>query len=138
MIHTQLENLYYEDKEERSQEIINIKKINISTQKRLVLVKQILNEIDTSDIWNCHYLAYLFHHGNTIEDYKQAHFYANKAVKLGSTVTKWLYAATLDRLLITQGKKQRFGTQYTEKNGKKTYLPIESPISEKEKLEYGL
>jgi hypothetical protein len=57
---------------------------------------------------------------------------------MGSRVTKWLYAATLDRLLISHGKLQKFGTQYQIIGGKKVYAPTDKTVTDAEKKEYGV
>ena len=103
-INIELENLYFSDKKER--EGLNdrdnkaIEELQKKDRIRLARIKEILH------------LALLFQHGETIEDYENAHKYAKEAVKMGSNVTKWLYTATLDRWLISQGKPQNFGTQF--------------------------
>jgi len=126
-----LENLYFEDKEQReaAKSADQLHQLNIDTQKRISWVKQNLALIDETEIWNCHYLAYLLHHGDIADDYKLAHEYASKAVAMGSRVTKWLFAATLDRWLVSQGKKQKYGTQYQILNGEKVYFPSDGTIN---------
>ncbi len=140
-IDIELEKLYYEDKKERdefkdSKESLNT--LETHDRKRLKEVKRLLPDVDTAEIWNCHYLAYLLIHGDTTEDYQMAHEYAKKAVEMGSSVTKWLYAATLDRWLVSQGKPQKFGTQYKIVNGKKELFPIDGSTTNEERIEYGI
>lgn len=141
-INLELEDLYFADKKER-EEFDEVDKGALNTlekndKTRLARVKEILSEIDIEEIWNCHYLAYLFQHGETIEDYKNAHKYAKKAVDMGSNVTKWLYAATLDRWLVAQGKPQKYGTQFRQVNGKWELLPVDSTITDEERVKYGV
>lgn len=139
MINTELEKLYYEDKNEReSNTIQSEKELTDNTKKRIETLKKMLPAVDTEEIWNCHYIAYLLHHGDSTEDYKLAHYYAKKAVEMGSSVTKWLYAATLDRLLISQGKPQKYGTQFKLIDSKKVYFPTDGTISEEEKIKHGV
>jgi hypothetical protein len=140
-INVELEKLYLEDKKEREQliegnEISKI--IRENDKKRIERVQEMLSSIDTNEIWNCHYLAYVFQHGETEEDFRLAHFYAKRAVDMGSNVTKWLYAATLDRLLVSQGRLQKYGTQFQDVNGKWELLPVDGTISDKEREEYGV
>lgn len=139
-INFQLEELYIEDKAEREkakskEEIDNL---IANTKIRLNKLRIILPNIDESEIWNCHYAAYLLQHGEGSADFELAHDYAKKAVDMGSNVTKWLYAATLDRLLISQGKLQKFGTQYQIIGGKKVYAPTDQTVTDAEKKEYGV
>lgn len=140
MINILLENLYYEDKNERENATTKeqIETLNISTKHRLKQLSQLIPNIDVSEIWNCHYIAYLLQHGDGPKDFKVAHEYAKKAVDMGSRVTKWLYAATLDRYLISTGKLQRYGTQYRMIDGKKVYGPTDGTITEEEKSEHGV
>jgi len=130
-INIELEKLYYEDKKEREE--FNDSKESLKTLEkhdrlRLQKVKRLLPYVDTAEIWNCHYLAYLLIHGETTEDYQLAQEYAKMAVDMGSSVTKWLYAATLDRWLVSQGKPQKFGTQYKIVNGKKELFPVDKTL----------
>lgn len=140
-INVELENLYFADKKERDEFNDSDKAIKIlegNGRKRLARVKEILPEIDTNEIWNCHYLALLYQHGETTEDYENAHKYAKKAVGMGSNVTKWLYAATLDRWLVAQGKPQKFGTQFKQVNGEWKLLPVDNTITDEERFKYGV
>lgn len=140
-INIELKNLYLKDKAERAKIKENTKHsklLEIHTSERLKKLKQILQTIDKSEIWNCHYIAYLLQHGNSTDDYKLAHDYAKKAVNMGSNVTKWLYAATLDRWLVSQGKKQKFGTQFKNINGKWVLSPIDGSLSDEQRKEYGV
>ena len=140
-INIELEKLYYEDKKEREE--FNDSKESLKTLEkhdrlRLQKVKRLLPYVDTAEIWNCHYLAYLLIHGETTEDYQLAHEYAKKAVDMGSSITKWLYAATLDRWLVSQGKPQKFGTQYKILDGKKELFPVDKNTSDQERIEHGI
>jgi len=140
-IHTELENLYYSDKNERlkiSKTNGDLKKLKKNAAQKLTLVKKLLPNIDVTEIWNCHYLAYLFQHGETTEDYKKAHKYAKKAVSMGSNVTKWLYAATLDRWLVSQNKLQKFGTQFKKTKGMWKQASVDNSITDAERLKYGV
>ena len=140
-INIELEKLYYEDKKEREE--FNDSKESLKTLEkhdrlRLQKVKRLLPYVDTAEIWNCHYLAYLLIHGETTEDYQLAHEYAKKAVDMGSSITKWLYAATLDRWLVSQGKPQKFGTQYKILDGKKELFPVDKNTTDEERIEHGI
>lgn len=100
-----------------------------------MLVKR---QIDLNEIWNCHYLCLLFMHSwsKDPEDYRQAHEFAKKAISLGSNVTKWLYAASLDRWLVSQGKLQKYGTQYDPKSGR--IAPYDKSTTDLERKKFGV
>jgi hypothetical protein len=51
--------------------------------------------------------------------YKKANELARQGIELGDERSKWLYAATMDRWLVSQGKPQKYGTQFRKnKKGK--------------------
>jgi hypothetical protein len=55
--------------------------------------------------------ALIYQHGLVPDHYYQAFTWANKAVELGKLDQENLVAQTLDRYLVTSGKKQLFATQ---------------------------
>lgn len=83
-------------------------------------------------------VAMIFHHGTTLADYKKAIALAKKGMALGNKRAKWLYAAAIDRLLIKQGKKQKYGTQYQIKNGKWILYPVDPKVTDRERAQYGV
>ena len=54
----------------------------------------------------------LFHHGSKEEYFWVAQEYAKISMDMGCSDARWLYAAATDRLLLAQGKVQKYGTQY--------------------------
>jgi hypothetical protein len=60
--------------------------------------------------------AMVFQHGETLEDYWQAHELAGRGAELGHPGCRWLSAAAYDRWLMNQGKPQKYGTQYTTRD----------------------
>lgn len=60
------------------------------------------------------YLAMIFHHGKETEDFKIAYQLASEIVESKEEIRNapWLKKATYDRLLISQGKPQKYGTQH--------------------------
>lgn len=141
-INLQLEKMYEEDKRERLacnfENKKEVSELERTTQKRIKQLIKILPKIDETEIWNCHYVAYLFQHGETVEGFEIAHDYAKKAVEMGSKVTRWLYAATLDRWLVSQGKKQKFGTQFKLEDGNWVQGPVDESTTDEERAEYGV
>lgn len=60
-----------------------------------------------------HRAAFIFQHGDCSAHYKFASELAAKAIELGYKENKWIYAAALDRYLLSVGKREKFGTQTT-------------------------
>jgi hypothetical protein len=140
-INLQLEQLYLDDKSDRQlfdEGKISEKQLRQNDTYRQEVLNTILPTLDETEIWNCHYACLLLMHSwsDVPATYKLAHDYAQKAIKLGSNVTKWLYAASLDRWLVSQGKKQKFGTQFNTTTG--IICDYDSKTSDQERKDYGV
>ena len=59
-----------------------------------------------------YYAAFIFQHGNCPEHYDLAHQLAEQAIQRGFRQARWIYAASLDRSLMSRGLPQKYGTQY--------------------------
>lgn len=142
-INLELEKMYLDDQEDRSHfekdELSGEELVN-KDSKRLKILKHMLqnNEIDLNEVWNLHYSALILHHSEKRADNEMARDFAKNAVDKGSSKSKWLFAATVDRLLIREGIKQKFGTQFQIINGKKVYFPVDGSVSETEKTQFGI
>jgi hypothetical protein len=55
--------------------------------------------------------AWVFNHGDTVDDTRQAHALAKQAAEQGYKPARWLAAATRDRSLMFAGQPQHYGTQ---------------------------
>lgn len=140
-INPQLEQLYLDDKSDRQlfeNGKLSEQQLKQNDTNRLGTFNAIAPTIDEKEIWNCHYSCLLLMHSwsNDPAVYQKAHQYAKKAVKLGSKVTKWLYAASLDRWLVSQGKPQKFGTQYNLAT--KQIIDYDPTTSDSERSAYGV
>lgn len=87
-----------------------------------------------------HHLALIFQHGETAEQYREAHKHAKTAVRSGCASAKWLVAASEDRLLLMQGKPQKYGTQFilNPKNEWELAQPIDPTITDEERIKYNV
>lgn len=143
-INLELEKFYMEDTAERGnldyEDMELMQTFDSRCVERIEKTKEIIEnkEFDESEIWNLHYAAYILHHSDNEKDNKTANELAKKAVNLGSSVTKWLYAATLDRYLLSQGKKQKYGTQYKFEDNEWKPQPVEESTTDDERSEYGV
>jgi hypothetical protein len=86
--------------------------------------------------------ALIYQHGTTPDHYFQTFIWANKAAHLGDKNGKQLAALAIDRYLMSIGKRQLFGSQFTASNIIKDpnycfcMAPIESSFPEKFREEY--
>ncbi len=69
-------------------------------------------------------------------NFELANQLAERAIELGEDDARWLYAATLDRYLTSQGKPQKYGTQYQNVDGKWVLLPVDPATTDEERAEY--
>lgn len=139
---TKIESLYTTDIEERNH--INwddkdeVESLRQKDSKRREKTKELIQNGNLSSGLDYHHAALIFQHGETTEDYKLAHELAEKAVNLGDETAKWLYAATFDRWLISEGKPQKFGTQFkqNENDEWELGLPIDPEITDEERARW--
>lgn len=87
--------------------------INKSDRDRLARMTQLLNagRVVTADDFS--HASLVFQHGSTWEDYSIAHELAICSLLLGNLEWANLAAVTYDRMLLSAGYRQRFGTQYS-------------------------
>jgi hypothetical protein len=82
--------------------------------------------------------AFIFQHGACSEDYLLSNELANAAINRGSRDAKWLYAASMDRYLISKHQPQKFGTQFRMQNGKLELLPFDTSTTDEERRKYNV
>lgn len=96
-------------------------------------------EVNTPvDLYRC---AVVFLHGSTPADFVVAHRLATLAAVSGHQAARWLTAASLDRLLMSVGLPQTYGTQFeaAEDGRYQLRLPIDdSAVLSFEKRFYGV
>ena len=116
-ISDRMRTIFSEDQEARTKESIDWETLSREDTERRVEVMGYLNKGQLTTGNDMYYAAFIFQHGNCPEHYQLANQLADKAIKLGYRDARWIYAATLDRYLLSTGKKQKFGTQYVSNDG---------------------
>ncbi|HZS56802.1 MAG TPA: hypothetical protein VFA65_20515 [Bryobacteraceae bacterium] len=81
-------------------------------QRRRTIVSALIRRAGLNTASDFYNAALIFQHGSKERDYKLAQNLAHKALRRGHEGAPWLFAAATDRLLLEQGKKQKFGTQF--------------------------
>ncbi len=84
--------------------------------------------------------AIIFQHGQKLSDYRQAVKLARQAYERGYKKGRYLEALATDRLLVVSGKKQKFGTQFFQKNSRSKYIlcPVDPKTTDADRKKYGL
>ena len=79
--------------------------------------------------------AMIFQHGGALEYYWQAYELAKKGAELGHTTCRWLTAAAYDRWLLHQGKPQKYGTQYVNREGRWILYDVDPETTDAQRAE---
>lgn len=108
--------------------------------KRRAETLQLLKENQFKTAYDYWRAAMIFQHGVTADDFRMAHSLAWIAFTLHpDEETRWLTAATWDRLLNSLGKPQWYGTQSIPSQDGKFWLLVdidEEAISDEERLKF--
>lgn len=91
-------------------------------RKRRAIVKKLIRGGKVKIKSELFYAAVIFQHGTKPEHFKLANQLTTRSMKMGYKRARWLYAATLDRWLMSCGKPQKFGTQFNNNNKDKKWL----------------
>ncbi len=133
-----MQTLFDEDQAARMAETIDWAVLEPQDAARRAEVMSYLEGGSLTTGADFYHAAFIFQHGDCPEHYKLANRLAAKAVVLGYDA-RWIYAAALDRYLLSVGKRQRFGTQYTSYDGC-TYVlePTDPKVSDAYRALYGV
>ena len=142
----ELKSLYEQDLDKRNKtdwdtaspdQISELRKKDEARRKRVLTL---INEKKIKSAKDYHHAALIFQHGDTTDDYKLAHEFTRKALELGDESVRWLYAATLDRYLISMGQPQKYGTQFkqNDKGEWKLGEPIDPKVTDEERAKYNV
>lgn len=109
-----LAQIYKEDQADREGPIekLDWHKISERDLARQAEVKKLLDKGEVVTAKDYYHSAMVFQHASDKQGYKLAHELAWISASMGDKSARWLSAASWDRLLLSMGDKQRFGTQY--------------------------
>ncbi len=112
--------------------------IGLRDDKRIKKLQQILDKKPILHGIDYFRAGLIFQHGRSLNSIRKARELAKMSFGLGYKRGKWLYAAATDRLLMMQGKKQKFGTQFTKniETGKWSLHPIQPRTTDAERKKY--
>ncbi len=87
---------------------------------------------------NLVYAAFIFQHGDCTDHYEFANQLAKTALDYGYQDARWIFAASLDRCLMSQGEAQKYGTQYTWIDGEFKLYPVDPNTTDEERALYSV
>ncbi|MCA0359436.1 MAG: hypothetical protein LCH41_00090 [Armatimonadetes bacterium] len=113
-----LAEIYKQDQADRQGPIENLdwEKVSARDQQRQDELKAMLARGEVVTGQDYFHAAMVFQHSMDKQGYKLAHELAWIGASMGNRSAKWLSAASWDRLLVSLGENQRFGTQYRQKD----------------------
>lgn len=119
-----LKTLFVEDQNDRTSGV-DYKVLVKNDRKRRELANAFLKSKKKLTLEEIYYAAMFFHHSASKNDVKKARGLALLNMGRGELLkkenkwiekSKWLFAATTDRLLVREGKPQKYGTQFHQEN----------------------
>lgn len=113
-------------------------KVNKEDSLRRVKVLEYIKSGQLHSPQSLIYAAYIFQHGDCPEHYLLANRLAQAAMDAGHSDAPWIYAASLDRYLMSLGKTQKYGTQYTWINGAYKLYPVDPSTTDAEREKYNI
>jgi hypothetical protein len=145
MPHELLSQLYLEDIADRQQvtnwsDPAQVQRIQERDLQRLKKVKQLVETSQLSESEDYYHAAFIYQHGQTLDDYQQAYHLARESMNRGYEPAKWMYASTLDRWNLAMGKPQFYGTQFTHDLSGEWKLAgtIEERVTDEERAKYNV
>jgi len=116
------------------------KRIFTEDHQRQVEVMHYLQAGVVNSAEDLYHAAMIFQHGNCPEHFKLANLLAKMAIENGSDRARWLYAATLDRYLMSEGRPQQFGTQFVTigKTGTWELYDFDPATTDEERARYNV
>lgn len=88
--------------------LTNLRKNDALRRQKVI---EILTQNPSLDADDFYHIAFIFQHGELLEDYMRAFMYSVKAVEAGCEPYISLVTQSFDRYAITKGSDQRYGTQ---------------------------
>ena len=115
----ELREMYEADQAARSGPDLDWAAVSAADAKRRARLDEIREAGDIVTADDHFHAAMLLQHGDSPEDYNDAHELAKRAFELDPDlrVAGWLSAAAKDRYLLAIGEPQWYGTQYSGSNG---------------------
>lgn len=135
----EINRLFEEDQQDRRPDSIDWTVVGPKDKRRKDRIKALYDQGLISTPKDKYHAAMILQHGDRLEDYELANELSTKAMLAGLEPAKWLSAASEDRLLTSQGKPQKYGTQYRQTgDGPWELLPVDPSITDEERAKYNV
>lgn len=141
MANAALRRLYEEDQADRSRQPIDWHSVSARDRERRAEVRKILAGGELHDGWDCYWAAVVLIHGSEAIDLECAFEMARRAFELAPQPLqiRAFYALAKDRLLLSRGEPQWYGTQKAVVNGELVLAPIDpAAVTDEERIAMGV
>jgi hypothetical protein len=136
-----LRQLYEADQADRARRPIDWNSLSERDRERRAEVRRLLTAGDLQDGWDCYWAAVVLIHSPEAADLEEACELARHAVgqEPEPLQIRAFYALAKDRLLLSQGKPQWYGTQKVVVAGELELAPIDpDAVTEEERAAMGV
>jgi|GEM_PF-386941 len=119
---------------------IDWSKVTPRDERRRARIREILAAGGVRTSADYYHAAMVFQHSEAPADYQKAHELAVKAAELDpdNGDARWLAAAAEDRYLMSQGKPQKYGTQFKKVNGVWQLWTVDPSVSDDERARWNV
>ena len=141
-MHRELQKLFEQDQADRE----GYTQIDYTQRQRMFLrararreqVEDLLATNPLLDAQDYFHAAMIFQRGETPEDFWLAHRLAYRGARQGHTACFCLMAAAYDRVLMSQGLPQKYGTQYVMRDGRRVLYDVDPATTDMERARWHL
>lgn len=105
-------------------------------RERRQRVEELLASRPLLDAQDYFHAAMIFQHGETPEHFLLAHTLAYQGAKRGYAACFCLMAAAYDRVLMSAGLPQKYGTQYITRDGRRVLYDFDPATTDAERAEW--
>jgi hypothetical protein len=134
-----LKDLFAADQAARQADSIDWDRLSAEDRQRRVEVLGYLTHGELIAPESLFYAAFIFQHGNCPDHYQLAHQLAERALDAGFDQARWIFAATLDRYLLSVGQPQKYGTQFLiQEDGQWRLQPYDPSTTDAERQRYNV
>jgi hypothetical protein len=141
-INAELADIFAADQADRqgAYESIDWKVVTPRDEARRKRVDEIIAAGGAKVADDYYHAAMVFQHGAGLPEIQRAHQLARKAVELDAEhkSARWLAAASEDRALMYEKKPQRYGTQYTKRDGTWILWDVDPSVTDDERARWNV
>ncbi len=130
--------LFLDDRQDRQSQFIEWDAVGPRDRQRLLRIKELYRGRLVRTPEEMYWAAMVLHHGSVPDDYRLAHDLSSAAMLAGYVPAVWLCAASEDRLLVSHGKLQKFGTQYRVVGRCLELHPVDPSTTDEERATYNV